>query len=122
MAKKEIETQLKKSGKITDNFICLPDPENPYIWYYVVFGLDIAGYRGGYYFGKIICPDEYPSKPPKIILLTPNGRFHTWDNGICLSISDYHPESWNAAWKVSQIVIGLLSFWMQNDEYTYGAV
>ena len=122
MAKKEIETQIKKSGKITDNFICLPDPENAYIWYYVVFGLDIDGFRGGYYFGKIICPDEYPSKPPKIILITPNGRFHTWDNGICLSISDYHPESWNAAWKVNQIVIGLLSFWMQNEEYTYGAV
>ena len=58
MAKKEIETQIKKSGKITDNFICLPDPENAYIWYYVVFGLDIDGFRGGYYFCKIICPDE----------------------------------------------------------------
>ena len=46
MAKKEIETQIKKSGKITDNFICLPDPENAYIWYYVVFGLDIDGFRG----------------------------------------------------------------------------
>ena len=41
MARKEIETQIKQHGKITENFICLPDPDNSYIWYYLVFGLDI---------------------------------------------------------------------------------
>jgi ubiquitin-conjugating enzyme E2 J2 len=62
--------------------------------------------------GKIICPKEYPAKAPKITLITENGRFHTWAEGICLSISDYHPESWNPVWKVNQIVIGLVSFWI----------
>lgn len=122
MARKDLDTQVKKKGKIEDNFICLPDPENPYEWYYVVYGLELEGYEGGYYLGKIICPPEYPAKAPKITLITENGRFHTWKDGICLSISDYHPESWNPAWKVNQIVIGLVSFWVQNDEYTYGAV
>jgi len=122
MAKKDLDTQVKKKGKIEDNFICLPDPENPYEWYYVVYGLELEGYQGGYYLGKIICPPEYPAKAPKITLITENGRFHTWKEGICLSISDYHPESWNPAWKVNQIVVGLVSFWVQNDEYTYGAV
>ena len=71
--------------------------------------------------GKIICPKEYPAKAPKVIVSTTNGRFHTWDEGICLSIADYHPESWNPVWKVSQIVIGLTSFW-QTREDTYGGI
>jgi len=122
MAKKDIETQIKKTGKINDGFICLPDPEDAFTWYYIVFGLEAKDYEGGYYMGKIVCPPEYPAKAPKVIVLTENGRFHTWTNGICLSISDYHPESWNPVWKVNQIVVGLVSFWQQNNEYTYGAV
>lgn len=39
MSRKEIDTQIKKHGKVTDTFICLPDPENVFEWYYVVFGL-----------------------------------------------------------------------------------
>merc|ERR1712017_15480 len=121
MAARDIATQLKKTGKINDGFICLPDPEDCYTWYYIVFGLDYKEFKGGFYMGKIICPPEYPAKAPKIIVLTENGRFHTWNEGICLSISDYHPESWNPVWKVSQIVVGLTSFW-QTTEDTYGGV
>jgi len=121
MSKKDIDSQIKKTGKINDGFICLPDPEDIYTWYYIVFNLDYKEYKGGYYMGKVVCPKEYPAKAPKIIVNTPNGRFHTWNEGICLSISDYHPESWNPVWKVSQIVIGLTSFW-QTREDTYGGV
>ena len=121
MAKKDIESQLKKTGKIGDGFICLPDPEDAYVWYYIIFNLDYKEYKGGFYMGKIICPPEYPAKAPKIVLITENGRFHTRTDGICLSISDYHPESWNPVWKVNQIVIGLTSFW-QTTESTYGAI
>jgi len=121
MAKRDIETQIKKTGKINDGFICLPDPEDIYTWYYIVFNLDYKQYNGGFYMGKIVCPPEYPAKAPKIQLLHDNGRFHTWNDGICLSISSYHPESWNPVWKVNQIVIGLTSFW-QTTEGTYGGV
>lgn len=119
MAKKDIDTQLKKTGKINDGFICLPDPEDVYIWYYIIFGLDYKEYNGGFYLGKIVCPPEYPAKAPKIILETDNGRFQTAKDGlvdgICMSISHYHPESWNPAWKVNQIVNGLISFWPTSD-------
>lgn len=57
-------------------------------------------------------------------MLTENGKFklaHDQTDGICLSISSLHPESWNPAWKVTQIVLGLQTFWYQ-DEYTYGSV
>lgn len=118
---KDVQTAIKKTGKISDNFICLPDPENPFVWYYVAFGFEHKMYKGGFFMGKIICPPEYPAKAPKVVVMTKNGRFHTWDNGICLSISDYHPEQWNPVWKVNQIVVGLVSFWIQSD-YTYGAI
>ena len=122
MAKKDLATQIKSKGKITDNFICLPDPDNIYTWYYIVWGLEEpAEYKGGYYLGKVTVPDNYPQKAPNIKIITENGRFRTHGDGICLSISDFHPESWNPAWKVNQIIIGLLSFWV-SGEYTYGAV
>ena len=124
MALKDVQSQLKKNGKIVDsNFICLPDPNNVYEWYYIVFGLE-APYAGGYYIGKIKCPEAYPAKAPNITIYTDNGKFRTHKqqpDGICLSISDFHQESWNPAWKVTQIVLGLVSFWLQ-DEYTYGSV
>jgi len=125
MAKKDIDGQIKKTGKITDNFICLPDPEDVYTWYFIVFGLtDPAQYNGGFYLGKVRCKDNYPASAPNIGLFTDNGKYRTFKqqpDGICLSISDFHPESWNPAWKVSQIVMGLTSFWLDN-EYTYGSI
>jgi len=125
MAKKDIDMQIKKRGKIEDCFICLPDPEDAYTWYFVVFGLDYNEYKGGFYMGKILCPPEYPAKAPRIYLLTDNGRFKTdktgYADGICLSVSHYHPESWNPVWKVNQIVIGLVSFWV-SGESTAGAI
>ena len=42
-------------------------------------------------------------------------------DGICLTISHHHQESWNPAWKVNQVCMGLLSFWLQ-DEGTHGSV
>jgi ubiquitin-protein ligase len=122
MAKKDIEAQIKKGG-LKENFVCLPDPSDPYTWYYVVYGMEEpAEYTGGYYLGVISCPDVYPAKAPRIDILTENGRFRVKERseGICLSISHHHPESWNPAWKVNNIVIGLISFWITGED-TYGA-
>ena len=33
---------------------------------------------------------------------------------LCLSISDFHPDTWNPAWSVSTILTGLLSFMVCN--------
>ena len=74
--------------------------------------------------GRITCPPDYPQTAPKIEMCTANGRFNTLPNytsGICLSISHFHPESWNPVWKVNMIVVGLLSFWI-GGEHTAGAV
>ena len=93
MAMKEINAQIKKTGKITDtNFICLPDPNNLKEWYYIIFGLENE-YEGGFYLGKIICSDSYPALAPVITVLTDNGIFKTQAqqaDGICLTISHHH--------------------------------
>lgn len=51
---------------------------------------------------------------------TPSGRFQP-STRLCLSISDFHPKSFNPAWEVSTILIGLLSF-MTSEEMTTGSV
>ncbi|KAJ3215637.1 Ubiquitin-conjugating enzyme E2 6 [Dinochytrium kinnereticum] len=89
-------------------------------WHYVVRGPPDSPYAGGEYHGKLIFPDSYPYKPPGIKMFTPNGRFQT-DYRLCLSMSDYHPASWNPAWSVATILTGLLSF-MLEDTPTTGSI
>ena len=65
-------------------------------------------------------PSNYPFAPPAIRMHTPSGRFQP-STRLCLSISDFHPKSFNPAWEVSTILIGLMSF-MTSDEMTTGSV
>ena len=53
-------------------------------------------------------------------MTTPNGRFKT-DTRLCLSISDYHPDTWNPAWSVATILTGLLSFMLERSP-TLGSI
>ncbi|KAG9148499.1 hypothetical protein Leryth_026786 [Lithospermum erythrorhizon] len=87
---------------------------------YVLEGSEGTPFAGGYYYGIIKFPPEYPFKPPGISMTTPNGRFMT-QRRICLSMSDFHPESWNPVWSVSSILTGLLSFMMDTSP-TAGSV
>lgn len=70
--------------------------------------------------GTLMFPPEYPYKPPAIRMTTPSGRFEP-KTRICLSISDYHPRTWNPAWSVSTVLVGLLSF-MCSDEQSAGSI
>jgi ubiquitin-conjugating enzyme E2 J1 len=60
-----------------------------------------------FFAGRIILPTEYPMKPPNIIILTPNGRFET-NTKICLSISGYHPETWQPSWSIRTALKALI--------------
>jgi ubiquitin-conjugating enzyme E2 J2 len=79
----------------------------------VVFGL--ADEYESYYFGKVVCPANYPARSPYITIMMNNGDFEP-NEKICLSITDYHPESWNPAWTVTHIVKSCVSFYMQDEE------
>ncbi|XP_076472231.1 ubiquitin-conjugating enzyme E2 J2-like isoform X1 [Babylonia areolata] len=90
-----------------------PLPSNILEWHYIMLGPEDSPYEGGIYHGKLIFPQEFPFKPPSIYMITPNGRFKC-NVRLCLSISDFHPDTWNPAWSVSTILTGLLSFMLEN--------
>uniref|UniRef100_A0A803NYH0 UBC core domain-containing protein n=1 Tax=Cannabis sativa TaxID=3483 RepID=A0A803NYH0_CANSA len=97
--------------------VARPSPNDILEWHYVLEGSEGTPFAGGYYYGKIKFPPEYPYKPPGITMVTPNGRFMT-QRKLCLSMSDFHPESWNPMWSVSSILQGLLSFMMDTSPTT----
>lgn len=97
-----------------------PNPKNILEWHYVVSGPENSPYFGGQYHGHLVFPPDYPFKPPAVYMITPNGRFKT-QKRLCLSISDFHPDTWNPAWSVSTILVGLLSF-MLEDTSTMGSM
>ena len=102
-----------------ENIITHPTEDNILEWYYLIKS-DKNEYSGGEYMGKLEFSEEYPMKPPKITMITPSGRFET-NTRLCLSISDFHPESWNPSWNVETILIGLYSF-MLSEEYSEGTI
>jgi len=89
-------------------------------WVYIITGPPQTPYENGQYWGTLTFPSDYPFKPPAIRMMTPSGRFQT-STRLCLSISDFHPKSFNPAWEVSTILIGLLSF-MTSEEMTTGSI
>ncbi|AET39704.1 E2 ubiquitin-conjugating protein UBC6 Ecym_4683 [Eremothecium cymbalariae DBVPG len=125
MASRQAYKRLSKEYKmIMENtppyIIAVPNDENILEWHYVITGPPDTPYEGGQYHGTLHFPPEYPFKPPAIRISTPNGRFkqHT---RLCLSMSDYHPDTWNPSWSVATILNGLLSF-MTGDEQTGGSI
>ena len=99
-----------------DQIHACPSERDTLIWYYVVHNLPRSSpYYGGQYFGKLVFPREYPLKPPSIYMITPSGRFEV-NTRLCLSMSDYHPESWNPSWRVETILLGLISFMTDETE------
>ena len=102
------------------NISAEPRPNNILEWHFVINGPASTPYAGGQYHGKLLFPSDYPYKPPAIMMLTPNGRFNT-NTRLCLSMSDFHPESWVPAWSVGTILNGVLSFMLESTP-TVGSV
>lgn len=125
MATRQSQKRLNKEFKaISANpppyITAKPNDENILEWHYLIQGPPNTPFEGGQYHGLLRFPHEYPFKPPSISVVTPNGRF-ACNTRLCLSMSDYHPDTWNPAWSVSTILTGLLSF-MTGDEATTGSI
>jgi len=97
-----------------------PVESNILEWHYVIRGPPDTPYHNGEYHGVLLFPAEYPFKPPSIRMTTPSGRFQP-DTRLCLSMSDFHPSTWNPSWSVATILTGLLSF-MTSNEATTGSI
>jgi len=103
---------IQKSPLTNPRVYTTPLERNILEWHYVIEGSKDTPYEGGFYWGKLVFPKEYPLKPPSVLMLTPNGRFRIGKR-LCLSMSDFHPESWNPMWSVSTIITGLISFMVE---------
>lgn len=116
-----LTNELKKINKApVEGIHAVPSTKSMFVWHYAIIGPKGSPYEGGTYHGKLIFPQDYPFKPPAVMMLTPSGRFAV-ETHLCLSMSSFHPETWNPLWSVSSILIGLVSF-MLEDEVTYGSI
>lgn len=59
--------ELKES---TEEYNAHPLEDNLFEWHFTIRGPPESEFEGGIYHGRIILPNEYPMKPPNIILLT----------------------------------------------------
>lgn len=96
------------------------DESNILVWSNLLEGPSETPYEGGWYWGRLTVTGEYPFAPPSIVMMTPSGRFEI-NTRLCLSMSDYHPESWQPAWSLATVLKGLLSF-MCEESPTSGAI
>lgn len=121
-ARKRLLSELKKLKKDPPtNFIALPLEDNILEWHFSIRGAKDTDYEGGIYHGKLILPQNYPMSPPKIIILTPSGRFQI-NKKICLSISDFHPETWQPSWGIRTAMTALIAFMPTDPAGAVGAL
>merc|ERR1712136_380029 len=52
---------------------------------------------------------------------TPNGRFETGKK-ICLSISGYHPETWQPSWSIRTALLAIIGFMPTPGQGTIGSL
>lgn len=108
--KRRLLSELRKLQKDPPHhFRAEPLEENIFEWHFTILGPEDSDFEGGVYHGKLKLPPEYPMKPPKIILLTPQGRWKI-NTKICLSISDFHPETWQPSWGIRTALTALRAF------------
>ena len=88
-------------------------------WHFLIC-CEQGDYASGEYHGSLEFPPEYPMAPPRFKVLTPSGRFEPGTR-LCLSMSDYHPESWNPSWSVETLLVGLQSF-MYEESNAIGSI
>ncbi|CAJ0932095.1 unnamed protein product, partial [Mesorhabditis belari] len=107
-----VKRLMKEASELrepTELFAAQPIEDNLFEWHFTVRGPADSDFDGGIYHGRIIFPPEYPMKPPNMMILTPNGRFEL-NKKICLSISGYHPETWQPSWSIRTALLALVGF------------
>nr|CAB3267443.1 ubiquitin-conjugating enzyme E2 J1-like [Phallusia mammillata] len=120
-AVKRLMKEAREMREATSEYSAKPLDDNLFEWHFTFRGPADSDFDGGYYHGRIILPPEYPMKPPSILLLTPNGRFEL-NKKICLSISGYHPESWQPSWSIRTAILAIIGFMPTKGEGAIGAL
>lgn len=120
-AVKRLMREAEELHEATEEYYAYPLEDNLFEWHFTIRGPPSTDFEGGIYHGRILLPPEYPMKPPNIILLTPNGRFET-NKKICLSISGYHPETWQPSWSIRTALLALIAFMPTPGHETIGSL
>jgi len=107
---KEYQRLLRKPPP---NIQAHPLESNMLEWHFVITPTE-PPFLGGEYHGSLEFPIEYPMRPPAFRVFTPSGRFET-NTRLCMSMSDFHPESWNPSWSVETLLVGLQSFMLEDS-------
>eukprot|EP01054_Gregarina_sp_Poly1_P007943 Gregarina_sp_Poly_1__7942@NODE_453_length_8283_cov_172_211173_g76_i1_p3_GENE_NODE_453_length_8283_cov_172_211173_g76_i1NODE_453_length_8283_cov_172_211173_g76_i1_p3_ORF_typecomplete_len396_score35_49UQ_con/PF00179_26/7_2e23ProkE2_B/PF14461_6/0_00011_NODE_453_length_8283_cov_172_211173_g76_i147155902 len=97
------------------------NPDEPYEWHFTVRGPTGTAFEGGVYHGRLVLPTTYPMTPPTLFFLTPNGRFEVHKK-VCLSATNFHPESWQPAWGIRSILDALHAFFPSPAEGAVNAL
>lgn len=90
------------------------DNKNTNNVYFLVCGPGGTPFEGGEYVVYLSLPKDYPMKPPRLQVRTPNGRFET-NVDICASFTSYHPESWSPIQNFCTIMRSFVSFLTDKD-------
>jgi ubiquitin-protein ligase len=102
-----MRTVKKKENSKQNDYVRLgPFGKNLLRWHFSVLGPSNSAYSNGIYHGRVLLPKDYPGSPPRVQMLTPSGRFVPGGD-ICLSASNYHPETWTPRWTVLSLVDAL---------------
>ncbi|KAK4048728.1 hypothetical protein OIO90_005721 [Microbotryomycetes sp. JL221] len=89
-------------------------------WHFTIKGPG-EDFEGGVYHGRMVLPSEYPFKPPEIYMSTPSGRFEV-NKKICLSISSFHPETWQPSWGIRTALLALSAFFTTDAAGAVGSM
>jgi ubiquitin-conjugating enzyme E2 J1 len=120
-AVKRITAELKDQQKNpSKHFIAEPRENDLFDWHFTLRGPEDTPFAEGLYHGRIILSTSYPLKPPKFLMMTPNGRFEIFKE-ICMSMTDYHPEAWNPSWSIRSMLEAVVSF-LPEDSIGVGAI
>jgi ubiquitin-conjugating enzyme E2 J2 len=120
IATRRLQRELVALQKEAPPFVrARPSDADMLSWYYVLEGPPGTPYEGGHFCGTVTFPPTYPMAPPAVRMLTPSGRFAVGYR-ICMTMTDYHPESWNPLWSVATLLVGLLSFMMDDNDRSVG--
>ncbi|GAA6000859.1 uncharacterized protein JCM10292_006462 [Rhodotorula paludigena] len=97
-----------------------PLEDDLFSWHFTL-RVSSSDYHGGVYHGKLILPSDYPFKPPEVYMLTPSGRFEV-NKKICLSISSFHPETWQPSWGIRTALLAIMAFFETDPKGAVGSL
>ena len=116
---KEFQNMINEPS---DDFYANPIKDDMFCWHFTIRGPPDTEFEGGLYHGIIKLPMSYPNRPPSIMFLTPNGRFDV-NMDVCLSMTQYHKEEWQAAWTIRSMLEAIIAFFpVKEDHDAIGAI